>query len=82
VQFNRLANGANVVAISLRTGAVAWSNWVHGIGQVTHSRYSNHVEATIEDGALVIYGGEAGGDYVEVFSAQGKRLSTRIVSDR
>jgi hypothetical protein len=81
VQFNRLANGANVVALSLRSGDIVWSSWVLGIGQVTHSRYSNQVEARIENGTLVIYGDEAGGDYVEVFSAQGKRLSTKIVGD-
>lgn len=78
VQFCSLTNGASIVAIDLASGAIGWTSWVRGLGPVIHSRYSNVVAARVVRGALVVFGDEAGGEYVEVFSPDGTMLSTVV----
>lgn len=77
VHYGVMSSGATVVALDLGTGQERWTTSVVGLGPIAHSKYSNHVVLKLVRGALVAYGNEAAGRYIEVFDPQtGKMLST------
>lgn len=80
VQWISLDDGASVIAVDLATGEWRWGRQVHGYGDIVHSRYSNDVRAKLVRGALVVFGHEDAGDYVEAWSPSGERLWTRLGS--
>lgn len=78
VHYGVMSSGATVRALELGTGQERWATPVVGLGPISHSKYSNHVALKLVRGALVAYGNEAQGRYIEVFDPQtGKMLSTQ-----
>lgn len=76
--YGIMSSGATIRALDLGTGQERWSTPVVGLGSVNHDKYSNHVVLKLVRGALVAYGNEAAGRYIEVFDPQtGKMVSTR-----
>jgi outer membrane protein assembly factor BamB len=63
--FNTASNGAEIVAVDLKTGEELWKSPVFGIGMVSHSSYSNALILKADPHAVTIYGNEAGGQYFE-----------------
>src|SRR5690606_42077852 len=47
-------------------GAILWEKRLLGIGLVAHSEYWNMLQIAVVDDAVVVYGNEASGRYVEV----------------
>ena len=50
-----------------------------GLGDIVHTRYTNAVCAQWIRGALVVFGHEGAGDFIEVLSRDGALLSQRIL---
>lgn len=78
--YSAIASGATLLAFDLASGAARWTTPVRGLGPVAHSKYSNQVKLQMLRGALVLYGNESAGRYIEVFDpASGRMLSTRTL---
>ncbi len=79
-QYSAIASGASVYGFDLATGKQRWVTPVRGLGPVDHSEYLNHVTLRLVRGALVVFGDEAQGRYIEVFDTEsGSMRSTRIL---
>ncbi len=78
-EHGRISSGATLSSFDLASGAKLWSLPVQGLGPVSHSKYSNRVELAVIGGAIVVFGNESSGRYLEVFSPDGRMLSTRLV---
>jgi hypothetical protein len=72
--FYSIKNGCRVVSYNLQTGKKLWETELLGILWVVHSCYSNRVNLEFEDGLLVVWGHEDGGDYVECLEAATGRI--------
>jgi outer membrane protein assembly factor BamB len=70
---------AMVTALNADTGGELWRTTVQGLGEITHSLYTNRVIARMVRGALVLYGKESAGRYIEVYAPTGERLSHRLL---
>lgn len=78
-QWSRYASGAEVLALDIRDGRHVWGRVVHGLGPIIHSRYRTQVAMRLSGATLIISGKEAAGNYVEVYTTSGRRLSTEIL---
>jgi hypothetical protein len=78
-EHSLIATGAHITAYDAATGAKLWSQSVQGIGPIAHSKYANRVTLAVIRGALVVFGNEAAGRYIEVYDPAGKMLSNRQV---
>lgn len=79
VRYGLNTSGATVTAFDLKTGRRAWDQVLVALGPVSHSKYSNRVQARVERGQLVVFGWEAQGKYVEVLDTRtGKDLGNRV----
>lgn len=72
VSWHSVATGALVTLLDSQTGAVLWQRSALALGDITHSRYSNRVTAAATDDAVVVWGREAGGDYLDVIGFDGE----------
>ncbi len=61
-----ISTGAWLYAIRPSDGAILWEKRLLGIGLVAHSEYWNMLQIAVVDDAVVVYGNEASGRYVEV----------------
>ena len=61
-----ISTGAWLYAIRPSDGAILWEKRLIGIGSVAHSEYWNMLQIAIEHEAVVVYGNEAYGRYLEV----------------
>ena len=81
-QHSHIATGTKVFALDADTGAELWSTDVLGLGPIGHSKYRNRVQLGSRDGAIIVYGHEAQGRYVEALDPEtGAMLGNRKVSD-
>ena len=81
-QHSHIASGARVYALDAQTGAMQWQADVYGLGPVDHSKYRNRVQLDADEHALLVYGDEAQGRYVEALSLEtGKMLGNLRVDD-
>lgn len=78
-EHGRISSGATLSAFDLASGGQLWSLPVHGLGPIGHSKYANRVELAAIQGAIVVFGNESSGRYIEVFAPDGSMLSTRVV---
>lgn len=79
-QWCRYASGAELLALDLRDGHQVWGRVVRGLGPVFHSRYRNRVALRLEGSTLIVSGDEGSG-YVEVYTTDGDRISTRVLPE-
>jgi hypothetical protein len=79
-QFPQISQGATLFALDARDGRELWKTAAKGYPLVGHSQYLNAVELRVSGGALVVFGWESSGKYVETHDlATGKLLSHAIV---
>ena len=78
-EHGRISSGANLSSFELASGAKVWTLPVHGLGPVSHSKYANRVELAVIHNAIVVFGNESSGRYIELFAPEGRMLSTRLV---
>jgi len=77
--FSPIRTGCAIVAFDLNGGKEVWRTDLAGLGGVTHSRYSNRVVVSLEEGALKVLGNEERGKYLEYVDLRtGKTLAHRI----
>ncbi|MCA9608728.1 MAG: PQQ-binding-like beta-propeller repeat protein, partial [Myxococcales bacterium] len=74
VTFCANASGASAFGVDRATGRRLWQSSPGSIGPIGHSRYSNDVRATLEDGRVVVYAQESSGRYVGVLDPSEGRL--------
>lgn len=79
IEYWQNASGARVSAFDAANGVPLWMLPVQGLGPIEHSRYVNQVTARLVRGALVLWGAESAGRYIEVFDPAGKMLSSRLL---
>lgn len=63
--YSAIASGARFAAYDLGSGELMWTRAAVGIGPQEHSKYSNVVQLRLIDRALIAYGDEAHGAYIE-----------------
>jgi hypothetical protein len=80
VRFSDIATGARVTAFDLATGRQVWSRALQCIGPVGHSEYLNAVRVRWDRDAIVVFGWESAGRYIEVVDPEtGRTVSnTRL----
>ncbi len=78
-EHGRISSGATLSSFELASGAKLWTLPVHGLGPIAHSKYANRVEVATFRGAIVVFGNESSGRYIELFTPEGRMLSTRLV---
>lgn len=78
-EHGRISSGANLSSFELASGAKVWTLPVQGLGPISHSKYANRVEVAVIHNAIVVFGNESSGRYIEVFAPDGRMLSTRLV---
>ncbi len=77
-QYSAISSGAIIHALDLATSQERWAQSVQGLGPISHSKYYNHVVLKLVRGALVVFGNEAQGRYIEVIDPKsGRTLSNR-----
>jgi len=60
-----ITSGCGLSAFDLKTAKQHWNSGLQGIGGTDHSKYSNHVNLKKQAGAIVVYGNESHGKYIE-----------------
>lgn len=69
-RYHPLASGARATGYDIRTGRELWTNTLHGVGPVAHSKWSNRLAVRAETldkrAAFVVSGEELTGKYLEV----------------
>jgi PQQ-like domain len=79
--YHRIASGADLTALDLRTGEVRWNAAVLQL-RIPHSQYLNDVTVGLRGRDAILIGLEAGGCYVQAFDlADGQRRSAFLVPD-
>jgi len=81
--YSPIKMGCSVLSYSLSNGDVIWKTKLLGILYALHSCYSNLVNMSFEKekGILIIFGKEAGGEYIECVDANtGNILAHKIIS--
>jgi outer membrane protein assembly factor BamB len=73
-QFPRISQGATLFALDAASGRELWKIAAKGYPLVDHSKYLNAVELGTSDGALVVFGWESSGKYIETHDAATGRL--------
>ena len=79
VSWNSVASGALVTLIDARNGEVFWQRPATALGGITHTRYLNQVTTAASDDAVVLWGREAGGEYLEVVGFDGQVRHHRLL---
>ena len=73
VMYSRASSGGVAMALDFTDGDLLWSQRLEALGDIEHSEYNTEVRAGytrlpgVEESALVVYGNESQGRYVEVF---------------
>ena len=77
--FHPSSTGCSVVAFDLKAKKQLWKTQLHGIGPVTHFRYSNLVTLEIiNNDAVQVFGNESFGQYLEIVDLKtGKTVGHR-----
>lgn len=79
---SHIATGAHVFDLDTETGTQIWTADVLGLGPIGHSKYRNRVQLAVRGHALIVYGHEAQGRYVEALHTDtGQLLANRKVDD-
>ena len=74
------ATGARLRALDAESGDVLWDVALDGLGLFHHSKYANAVELRLVDRAVVVYGLESNGRYVEARATNdGSLLGHRVL---
>ncbi|MFT7518843.1 MAG: hypothetical protein ACI9MC_000977 [Kiritimatiellia bacterium] len=74
VSWSPLSSGGTIRYIMSATGAVRWEQQLRALGPQEHSEYVNELQATWVEGAVVVYGKESNGRYVEVYGSSSGQL--------
>src|SRR5262249_42895934 len=70
-----LPTGCPVAAYDLKSWERLWECSLRGIGPIGHSEYRNQVNITTDGDAVVVYGKESNGRYIEYVDAkEGKTI--------
>lgn len=77
--YHRIAAGCQVLAFDAETGAERWRADLFGVGPIAHSKYRNEVDLELRDDALIVWGREAGGRYIEVLAREDGRQRVNIL---
>jgi hypothetical protein len=78
--FSPLRPGCSVVAFELKAKKELWRCPLEGLGSFPNSAYKNQVNITTDGGAIVVYGKEARGRYIEYVDAKtGKTLANKML---
>jgi hypothetical protein len=64
-EFCPIRTGCSLVAFDLKNRVQLWKSWRKGIGPVMHSKYLNLVNIEVDEGAILVFGNEAQGRYIE-----------------
>lgn len=80
VHHSVISSGATAVALDAATGRILWTTELEALGPVAHSQYLNHVAVELQGGAIVVFGDEIGGRYIEVLDLDGRITSNHRVS--
>jgi hypothetical protein len=80
--YPAIASGARFAAYELQSGAMVWSREAIAIGPQQHSQYSNVVQLRLIGDALIAYGDEAHGAYVETMDPATGVLREHATLDR
>lgn len=75
VHHSIISSGATAVALDAATGRILWTTDLQALGPVAHSEYLNHVAVELQGGAIVVFGAEAAGRYIEVVDLDGRTTS-------
>jgi len=83
VHHSLIGSGAEAMAFAAADGRLLWRTPLRGLGPVAHSEYENHTAVELLPGAaIVIFGSESAGRYIEVLDLRGNLRSTHILPDR
>ncbi len=77
--YRTAVTGCRVLALDVATGNEIWEVSLQAVGILHHSKYVNRVQITLLGDALVVFGDESGGRYVEVLDPRdGHLISHRV----
>jgi outer membrane protein assembly factor BamB len=78
-----IATGATLYAIDPGDGTIRWQRRLRGAGPVAHSEYFNALQVGVEGDAIVVYGNESAGRYLEVVGPDtGRVLASKLWTGR
>lgn len=63
--FSYISDGAEIVAVNLKTGKELWKSPLAGIGSQMHSEYSNSLNLEADPFSVKVFGKESNGQYFE-----------------
>src|SRR6185437_4567212 len=64
--FKRYTAGGVIRAVDLKTGKELWMSPLRAVTVAGHSLYSNRIMMEVHEGAIILYGNESGGCYIEI----------------
>ncbi len=77
--YSHGSSGCALVAYDLKAQKQLWKTKLEGIGPISHFRYSNQVIVGLTGGAVVAWGNEAAGKYIEYVDAKtGKTVGHKL----
>ena len=68
--FSPIATGCRVIAYDLKAGKQLWKCSLKGNPPERHSKYRHQVTITVDDDAVLVYGNESNGRYIEYVDAK------------
>jgi hypothetical protein len=77
-EFGPISSGCGVSAFDMKEREQRWWTRLKGIGDPPHSKYYNAINIEMEEGAILVFGNEAFGRYIEYLDpATGKTVGHR-----
>jgi hypothetical protein len=65
-EFSPIASGCALIAFDLETRKQLWASRLKAIGPQDHSKYRNSINIEMDDGAIIVFGNEEHGRYIEL----------------
>jgi hypothetical protein len=77
--YHFAASGCTVIAIDLKNGKELWRSRLRGLGFIVHSIYENSVNIQTDGKAVIVWGNESAGRYVEFLDVvTGKTVGHKV----